>query len=135
VERTDQLAGRGKVSVLPRRDFQSIGHGRIVVHGVGHASRFSRIEPQRLSFGWPQIQAQQGIELTRIPDGCDRSQPEYSVGKIDARAVVRFDAVEVDLDDARRRQFPSQDRRLNIFNRRFLDPEFGVLCRRQRWYE
>ena len=71
----------------------------------------------------------------RILDGRDRSGPEHSVGLTDARAVVRPDAVQVELHHARRCQFAALDRRLNIFDGRFFDAEFCRLRRRQRWRE
>jgi hypothetical protein len=135
VEDADELARGCKVGVLLRRHFQCIGHRRIVIHRGGHAPCFSTIEPQPFSFGWSQIQGHQGIELMRILDGCDRSLPEDPVWLINACAVIRPDTVQVDLHHPRRCQFASQDRRLNILNRRFLDPEFCSLRRGQRWRE
>jgi hypothetical protein len=65
--------------------------------------------------------------LVRILDGCDRSQPEYPIRLIDARAVVRLDTVQIELHDPRRCQFAPLERRLNILNGRFFNPELCSL--------
>src|SRR5262249_5019116 len=110
-----------------RGHFQRIRHRRIVVYKIGHASRFSWIKPQLLSFRWSQIQGQQRIELPRILDGRDRSRTEYPARLVDACPVVRLDAVQIELYDASRCQLPSYDRCLNCLDRRFLDLEFCAL--------
>jgi hypothetical protein len=135
VERADEPVGGGKMGVLLRRDFERIGHRRIVIRRICHASRFARIKPQLFSFGWPQIQRHQGIELMRILDRCDRSLPEHPFRLVDACAVVGPDSVQIELHHLRRRRFAAQDRGLNILNRRFFDREFCGLRRGQRWRE
>ncbi len=132
MESADEPAGGCKVRVLLCRDFQCIGHRRIGIHWIGHATCFSRIKPQLFTFGWSQIQGHQGIELMRILDGCDRSEPEDPIRLIDARAVVRPNAVQVELHHPRRCQFAPLDRRLNILDRRFFDAEFCRLRGGQR---
>ena len=132
MESADELAGRCKVGVLLPGHFQCIGHERIAVRRICHASRFSTIEPEFFSFAWSQIQSQQGIELMRILDRCDRSRPEHSIRLVDACAVVRLDTVEIELHHPRRCQIASQDRRLNILDRGFFDLEVCRLRRDQR---
>ena len=68
----------------------------------------------------------------RILDWRDRSEPKDPIRLIDAGAVVRLDAVEIELHDPRRCQLAAHDRRLNLVNRRFFDPEFRGLRRGQR---
>ena len=135
MQRADEPAVGGKVDVLLGRHVQRIGHRRIVVRPIGHASRLAGVKSQRFSFGRSQIQRHQGIELMRVLDRRDRSSPEDSVRLAHAGAVVGPDAVQVELHHPRRRQFAAHDRRLNRFDRRFLDLECCRLRRRQRWRE
>src|SRR5262249_30308367 len=60
---------------------------------------------------------------------------EDSIRLIDTCAVVRRDAVQVELHHPRRRQLAAQDRRLDILDRRFFDAEFCRLRRSERWRE
>ena len=135
MQRADELASRGEVSVLLRRHFQRIGHRRIGIDRIGHAACFSGIKPQLFSGGWSQIQGHQGIELMRMLDGHDRSEPKHSVRQIDAGAVVRLDTVQIEPHHACRCQFATQDRSLNILDRRFFNLKFFSLRRGQRWRE
>ena len=133
MERADEIAGGCEIRVLLGGHFQGIGHCRIGIRRIGHAPCLSRIEPQPFSTGGSQIQGHQRIELMRMLDGCDRS--EHPIRLIDARAVERLDAVEIELHHAARCQFASLNRALDVLDRRFFDPEGSSLRRNWRRHE
>ena len=107
MQRPDQPARAREMGVLSRRNLERVEHPGGVVRPVGHTARLAVVEAPRAARGRAQVQRDQGVDLTRVPDRRDR--PEHPIGLIHAGAVVRLDPREIELDHSRRGDLPPQD--------------------------
>jgi hypothetical protein len=119
VERADQLARLRELRVERRRHLEGVGHVRVVVDHVRLAARLAGIETPRRARLRPQVQRHQRVELAGVRD--DRDRTEDPVGLIHASPVVRLDALEIHRHELGGGELTSDDRLLDLGDRRLLE--------------
>ena len=119
MQRALEPAGARELGVERLGGLQRIGHGGIVVGGVGLRALAAQVERD------------EGVEPAGVLDRLDVAELEAGGridGAFDAGPVIGRDALEVVVDQLRRRQLSRQDRPVDVGDGRFLDlerPFFG----------
>ena len=124
MQRADKLACAGEVKVELARPIQGIGEFCIV------GSRMSPLyligKPKGDTFVFLQIQGNERIELAGIGDRRDISQvqPRGRIkSALDAGAVIRFDAIEIEIHELGCGQLFCAKSAMNFGNRRLFETE------------
>ena len=112
MQRADQASGARERAVLRCRHLERVGHVRRIVFRIREAARLARVEAPFHPLGGPEIERRQGVDLPRVGDRRDHA--ENSVRLVDARAVVRLDALQVLLNQRDSRDLMRPDRLLDL---------------------
>ena len=129
MQRTGETSRARERAILRSRNFERVGHIRRVVFRIGEAARLASIEAPFRARGRPQIKRRQSVDLPCMRDR--RDYAENPVRLVDARAVVRPDALQVLFDERDGRYLARPNGLLDLADGRLLQPKAGSPLRRR----
>src|SRR6185503_19971445 len=118
MKRTDETAGLCELLILRGRGLERVRHVGGIVCLVGEAARLPRVEAPHGARLRTQIERRERVDLPGASDGVDRT--EDALRLVDARAVVRLNALPIRFDNSTRGGLLLENRLLDLRYRCFL---------------